>query len=61
MLSKILSKSDCASCKFCCSFRRKSLWETPLFTKESAALLSKKFPSVKFKSSGSNMLTIDLD
>ena len=33
MLSKILSKSECASCKFCCSFRRKSLWETPIFTK----------------------------
>lgn len=31
MLSKILSKSDCAACKFCCSFRRQSLWETPLF------------------------------
>jgi len=34
MLSKILSKSDCASCRFCCSFRKSSLWETPIFTKE---------------------------
>lgn len=34
MLSKILNKEDCAKCRFCCSFRRKSLWETPLFTKE---------------------------
>lgn len=34
MLSKILSKEDCAVCKFCCSFRRCSLWETPIFTKE---------------------------
>lgn len=24
-------KSTCAKCKFCCSFRRCSLWETPLF------------------------------
>lgn len=31
MLSKVLSKSSCAACKFCCSFRRQSLWETPLF------------------------------
>lgn len=31
MLSSILSKSQCAACKFCCSFRRQSLWETPLF------------------------------
>lgn len=34
MLSKILSKEDCAACRFCCSFRRCSLWETPLFTQE---------------------------
>lgn len=34
MLSKILSKEDCAACKFCCSFRRCSLWETPIFTQE---------------------------
>lgn len=31
MLSKVLEKSTCAKCKFCCSFRRCSLWETPLF------------------------------
>ena len=31
MLSKILSKQECAKCKFCCSFRRQSLWETPVF------------------------------
>ncbi|MDD7417839.1 MAG: hypothetical protein SPI86_00170 [Treponemataceae bacterium] len=29
MLSKILSKEQCAQCKFCCSFRRQSLWESP--------------------------------
>ncbi|MCR4790179.1 MAG: hypothetical protein K5839_03775 [Treponemataceae bacterium] len=29
MLSKILSKEDCANCRFCCSFRRQSLWESP--------------------------------
>lgn len=29
MLSKILSKETCANCKFCCSFRRCSLWEVP--------------------------------
>ena len=34
MLSGILKKEDCASCRFCCSFRRTSLWETPIFTKE---------------------------
>ena len=34
MLGKILKKEDCAACRFCCSFRRTSLWETPIFTKE---------------------------
>ncbi len=34
MLSSILSKQTCASCRFCCSFRRQSLWETPLMPPE---------------------------
>ena len=29
MLRKVLKKEDCASCTFCCSFRRQSLWELP--------------------------------
>ena len=41
MLSKILSKNSCAACKFCCSFRRQSLWETPLFPPEVVEKLSK--------------------
>lgn len=41
MLSKILSKSSCATCRFCCSFRRQSLWETPLFPPEVAEKLSR--------------------
>jgi len=41
MLSSILSKNTCAACKFCCSFRRQSLWETPLFPPEIAEKLSK--------------------
>ena len=39
MLSKVLSKSTCAECRFCCSFRRCSLWETPLFPEEVAEKL----------------------
>lgn len=49
MLSAILSKSDCANCKFCCSFRRQSLWETPIFTKSNLEEIKKLFPNVKFK------------
>lgn len=41
MLSSILSKTTCAACKFCCSFRRQSLWETPLFPPGVAEKLSK--------------------
>ena len=34
MLSKILSKETCGQCRFCCAFRRCSLWETPYFEKK---------------------------
>ncbi len=60
MLSSILKKSDCASCKFCCSFRRQSLWETPVFSKEVAEQLQKLFPKAHFKAVGKSSVTIDL-
>ena len=41
MLSTILSKHTCTACKFCCSFRRQSLWETPLFPPEVVKKLGK--------------------
>ena len=60
MLSAILKKSDCASCKFCCSFRRQSLWETPVFSKEFAEQLKAAFPDAKFRRVGKSSMTIDL-
>lgn len=42
MLSEVLSKESCAGCRFCCSFRRCSLWETPLFSDEAIAKLEKE-------------------
>lgn len=60
MLSKILKKSDCASCRFCCSFRRQSLWETPLFDREAKERLEKKFPLARFRPAGKTSFTIDL-
>ena len=42
MLSKVLSRAQCASCRFCCSFRRCSLWETPLFPPETAKKMSEE-------------------
>ncbi len=41
MLSGILSKESCAGCRFCCSFRRASLWEVPVFTKENTEAIRK--------------------
>ncbi len=41
MLSKVLEKSTCAKCKFCCSFRRCSLWETPLFPENTVEKLER--------------------
>jgi Fe-S-cluster containining protein len=49
MLSSILKKSDCAACKFCCSFKRTSLWETPIFSKEDVEKLSALYPQAKFR------------
>ena len=43
MLSKILSKEECAQCKFCCAFRRCSAWETPLFEKDKINGLMDKY------------------
>jgi hypothetical protein len=42
MLGKVLKKETCAECRFCCSFRRCSLWETPLFPMETVEKLENK-------------------
>lgn len=61
MLSSILSKSDCAQCKFCCSFKRTSLWETPVFEKELVQKLCVLYPQVKFVPSATgNSFTYDI-
>ena len=60
MLKSILSNKDCAACKFCCSFRRKSLWETPIFDRKTQENLEKKYPEAKFKAIGEKSFTVDL-
>ena len=52
MLSSILAKSTCASCKFCCSFRRQSLWETPVFDETTMLRLKELYPHAKFRPAG---------
>ncbi len=49
MLSKVLSKETCAGCKFCCSFIRCSLWETPLFDKKTVDKYSPNGVSFKME------------
>ena len=52
MLSSILAKSSCAACKFCCSFRRTSLWETPIFPAADLPKLQALNPDAKFRPAG---------
>ena len=61
MLSPILAKSTCATCKFCCSFRRQSLWETPIFDEETMLKLKELFPSAKFRTAGPSGLSYTFD
>jgi hypothetical protein len=49
MLSKVLNKSTCADCRFCCSFRRCSLWETPLFPEDVMKRLKEAGSIARFK------------
>ena len=62
MLSSILAKSDCAACKFCCSFRRTSLWETPIFPAADLPKFQALNPDAKFRPAGNSgeSFTFDL-
>ena len=61
MLKTVLSPDDCAKCRFCCSFRRQSLWETPLFSVDTAKRLAERYPEAKFKPAADGYLTINID
>ena len=41
MLGAILKKEACAECRFCCAFRKTSLWEVPVFTRENTEAIKK--------------------
>ena len=60
MLSPILAKSTCASCKFCCSFRRTSLWETPVIPAADLPKLQALNPQARFRPAGKDSFTFDL-
>ena len=61
MLRSVLSPEECAQCRFCCSFRRTSLWETPLFYSEELESIRKEYPNARFKTLDDNSVTVDLD
>lgn len=60
MLKKILSKETCKECKFCCSFRKISLWEVPLFSEEQKKNLEKKYQNILFKEVEKKVFTLNL-
>ena len=51
---------ECAKCRFCCSFRRCSLWETPLIDSELLEKLRRNYPEAKFKTLN-GAVTVKLD
>ena len=49
MLSKLLSREECAKCKICCCFDSSDIWEAPVITKDKAdEILNKYNPRQKF-------------
>lgn len=51
---------ECAKCRFCCSYRRCSLWETALIDDNLLEKLKTAYPEAKFKSVN-GYTTINLD
>ena len=61
LLGNLLTPEDCAKCQFCCSFRRCSLWETPIFSPDEIDKLQSKYAGVKFKKVKDDAYMIDVD
>ena len=64
LLKPLITHDICAECRFCCSFRRCSLWETPVLEPELLEKLKTAYPDAKFKKveyNGHEAVTVDLD
>ena len=61
MLESILSPSECAECRFCCSFRRGTAWGTPLFDVELLEKIKALHISAKFVKVDDVTATIDIE
>lgn len=56
MLSKLLSKEECAKCRICCCFDSTDLWETPVITKELKTRILDDYPELKFVTKNDSFL-----
>lgn len=56
MLSKLLSKSECANCKICCSFDSTDLWETPVVSKTLRDEILDDYPELRFVTKNNSYL-----
>ena len=52
MLTKILSRSECAECKECCVFSRYDVWEQPALIPEVKRKAEQLLPETKFLTKG---------
>lgn len=48
MLTGILSRDTCASCRICCAFDDSDLWETPVITRDTKAVIQERVPHQTF-------------
>lgn len=56
MLSKLLSKEECANCRICCSFDSTDLWETPVISPELRIRILDDYPEMRFVTKGDSYL-----
>ena len=61
MLGEILEKSVCAQCRFCCAFRRVSLWEVPYISEEVFQRLPNKQRLEKLRVAGADCYRMALE
>lgn len=61
MLSKILKKESCASCRICCGFDESDKWEIPLIFEEFRAEIEKKTGVMLKKRGNEHVFDMEFD
>ena len=49
MISSLLSKNQCAACRYCCIFDKSDCWELPLMNDDTKRYIQQKFPKTNFE------------